>query len=113
VVTGLPTSGVTIKSVTLNGVSHTFPSDIDVVLQSPNGTYVVLMSDAGSGTDIVNVNNQFQDGAPAINKTVNQTGILRLTNVEATDVYPQPGEIIKQAPQTFPSFLADFVHKGV
>jgi hypothetical protein len=44
VVSGVPI-GAILKSVTLNGLTHTFPADIDMVLQSPTNTNVILMSD--------------------------------------------------------------------
>jgi subtilisin-like proprotein convertase family protein len=47
VVSGLP-NGVTDVNVTLNGFTHTFPDDIDVMLVGPAGQHVILLSDAGS-----------------------------------------------------------------
>src|SRR5205823_2927144 len=41
--------------VSLSNVSHTFPDDIDVLLVGPQGQNLILMSDVGGGTDIVNV----------------------------------------------------------
>jgi subtilisin-like proprotein convertase family protein len=41
--------------VVLDGLSHTFPDDLDVLLVSPAGTKVILHSDAGGGTDVSNV----------------------------------------------------------
>jgi len=41
-------------TVTLSGVSHTNPDDIDMVLEGPDGTKVTLMSDAGGQFDLVN-----------------------------------------------------------
>jgi len=111
-VTGVPSTAV-VSSVTLNGVSHTFPSDIDILLQSPNGTNVVLMSDAGSGTDIVNVNYTFQDGAPAMTTTVNPTGTYSPTNVGATDTYAAPGPgSVTQATPLLSLFTPGLVHNG-
>ncbi|MEO8589683.1 MAG: hypothetical protein ABI432_09965, partial [Flavobacteriales bacterium] len=56
VVSGLPTSGATVASVSINGVTHSNPDDIDMVLRSPTGTYVVVMSDVG-GTGNIAGNN--------------------------------------------------------
>jgi len=36
--------------VTLFGLSHTFPDDLDIVLVGPDGTALKLMSDSGGGT---------------------------------------------------------------
>jgi subtilisin-like proprotein convertase family protein len=57
---------VTKVTVTLNGLNHTFPDDIDMLLVGPDGQSVLLMSDAGGSTDIVNSNITFDDTAAAI-----------------------------------------------
>ncbi len=91
-VTGLPTTGVTIKSVTINGFSHTFPGDLDIVLQSPTGTNVILMSDRGSGDDINNISLTFDDAAAALVPAAAITGgTYRPTNTAGPDVWPAPG----------------------
>ena len=46
---------VTDVQVTLNGVYHTRPSDLDVLLVAPDGTSVALMSDACGDVDAVNL----------------------------------------------------------
>ena len=48
------TGPVTEAQVTLNGVSHTRPRDLDVLLIAPDGTKVPLMSDACGDDDAVN-----------------------------------------------------------
>ncbi len=50
-------------TVSLNNYNHTFPDDIDVLLVSPAGQKVILMSDAGGSTDAVGVNLTFDDAA--------------------------------------------------
>ena len=52
-------------SVTLNGFSHTFPDDVDVVVVGPQGQRVVFMADAGGGGDITNRTFTFDDYAAA------------------------------------------------
>lgn len=37
-------------TVTLNGLAHEFPDDLDILLVAPNGQSVLLMSDAGGGS---------------------------------------------------------------
>lgn len=80
-VTGIPTTGVTVASVVVNGMSHTFPGDIDMWLQGPGGQIVMLMSDAGGGTDIVNVNYTFQDGSPLMTTGLNAAGTYGPTDL--------------------------------
>src|SRR5438552_3346165 len=41
-------------TVTLAGVSHGYPDDIDMILQAPDGTLTMLMSDAGGQFDLAN-----------------------------------------------------------
>ncbi|HZW05493.1 MAG TPA: hypothetical protein VFF65_00090 [Phycisphaerales bacterium] len=60
---GGPVTGAT---VTLHGLTHTFPADLDILLVGPAGQTVMLASDQGGGTDVVLVNLTFQDGAPAL-----------------------------------------------
>ncbi|MDB6059165.1 MAG: hypothetical protein JWO95_3009 [Verrucomicrobiales bacterium] len=51
--------------VGLLGFSHTYPSDVCILLQSPSGKTTPLMIDAGGGRDfpVQNVNLLFDDGA--------------------------------------------------
>jgi len=53
-------------TVTFNGLNHTFPDDMDILLVSPGGQAVMLMSDAGGATDIVNATITFDDTAAEI-----------------------------------------------
>lgn len=60
------TGTVTHVRVSINNLSHTFPEDIDILLTSPSGQAVMLMSDAGSGTDVSGVNVVFDDCSPRV-----------------------------------------------
>lgn len=57
------TGNVTDVDVTLTGVTHTNPDDIDVLLVGPIGQNVRLMSDTGGGNPISNVNLTLDDEA--------------------------------------------------
>lgn len=85
-------SGVagTVKSVrvSLNGLSHTFPSDIDILLVGPGGQQVILLSDAGGGTDIVGVNLTLDDAAPTVVPATVVSGTFRPTNLGGGDSFP-------------------------
>lgn len=63
-VTGMPgvVRGV---GVTLHGLHHAFPDDIDVLLVGPGGQCALLMSDAGGGTDVTNLTLTLDPGAAA------------------------------------------------
>ncbi len=81
----------TVSKVTaqLINYNHTFPSDVDVLLVGPGGQKMLLMSDAGGGTDAVNVNLTFDDAAADIGATV-VSGTFRPTNIGAGDLFPAP-----------------------
>lgn len=50
-------------TVTLNGVTHSFPRDIGVLLVGPTGTKSVVMSGVGGGNSITNLTLTFDDAA--------------------------------------------------
>ncbi|MGH9903539.1 MAG: proprotein convertase P-domain-containing protein, partial [Pyrinomonadaceae bacterium] len=77
-------------TVTLTGIEHTFPSDIDVLLVGPQGQKMILMSDAGGGTDINNVTLTFDDAAAAALPATLVSGTFRPTNVGTGDTFPAP-----------------------
>jgi subtilisin-like proprotein convertase family protein len=60
-VSGLPSRGITDLNVSLNGISHTYPDDLDILLVGPSGQKVMLMSDAGGDPNLSNVNLIFDD----------------------------------------------------
>jgi hypothetical protein len=65
VVAGLPT-GATVNSVNINGFSHTWAGDVNMVLQHPNGTTnVILMANSIADPLIAvsNINLKFDDAA--------------------------------------------------
>jgi subtilisin-like proprotein convertase family protein len=92
-VTGLPTTGASVTSVVINGINHTWSDDIDIVLQSPTGQNVVLMSDVGGAAILTNATYTFSDAAPAtMNLTAgNNTGSYIPTNGPPADNWPAPG----------------------
>jgi subtilisin-like proprotein convertase family protein len=105
---GLPATGVTVSSVTLSGVTHTFPADIDIVLQSPSGQNVILMSDVGGGNSITGLNYTFDDAATALMTTgFNSSGLYKGTNLGTTaDNFAAPGP--GSLPTTTPTALSTF-----
>jgi uncharacterized repeat protein (TIGR01451 family) len=57
-------SGTILKAtITLSNVSHTFPDDFDILLVSPSGNKVLLVSDVGGGFAINGVNITLDDNA--------------------------------------------------
>ena len=59
-------SGVAEKvTLTLHGLTHGWPDDLDVLLVGPGGQSVLLMSDAGGGNSLAGVDLALDDDAPA------------------------------------------------
>jgi uncharacterized repeat protein (TIGR01451 family) len=61
-VTGL-VGRVSKATVTLNGFTHKFPHDVDIVLVSPSGTNVLVMSHTGGGHAVTDLTLTFDDAA--------------------------------------------------
>ncbi|MBK8022713.1 MAG: matrixin family metalloprotease [Chloroflexi bacterium] len=90
VVSGLETS-ITDVNVTLSGLYHTWPEDMDILLVSPAGQKVILMSDACGGFDLWNVSLTFdQSAASAINDTICGSGSYRPADYEPGETLPCP-----------------------
>src|SRR5207237_565165 len=79
--------------VTLNGLSHTYPDDIDILLVGPGGQSVMLMSDAGGDIDGNNVTLTFDSAASASlpDSGPISSGTYRPTNYEDSDWFFAPG----------------------
>lgn len=90
VVSGMSGAVVNV-TVTLYNLSHTWPSDVDMLLVSPSGAKFILCSDTGSGTDWVNDTITLSDSAGALMGTAyNGTGTYRPTNYGANDPFAAP-----------------------
>lgn len=74
--------GITDINVSLLGLSHTFPDDLDVLLVSPTGLTCMIMSDCGGGTDAVNIDLLLDDEASTLlpDATALATGSYRPNN---------------------------------
>src|SRR5207244_9043406 len=69
---------------------HTFPADLDILLVSPQGQAVMLMSDAGGNESISNVKLTFDDdaGLSLPSSLSIFTGTYRPTDYEPGDTMP-------------------------
>ena len=92
VVAGAPTTigGLT---VTINNFNHTFPGDVDLLLVSPTGRKMIVMSDVGGGVPgAVNLNFTLDDAAvstlPSAPPLV--SGTFLPTNFGTGDAFPAP-----------------------
>src|ERR1051325_10168587 len=80
--------GVTAR---LRGFSHNWPTDVDVLLVGPNGTNIVLMSDAGGSNAVANVTLTFSAAAAnSVAATTLTSGTYLPTNYSPPDSFPSP-----------------------
>jgi uncharacterized repeat protein (TIGR01451 family) len=86
-------TGVVSKTVVaLHDLTHTFPSDINVLLVSPAGGEVLLMSHAGGGYGLTDVTLVFADSADNVlpdGSRIN-TGLYRPSAYGTTPAFPNP-----------------------
>jgi subtilisin-like proprotein convertase family protein len=82
-------------NLTITGFSHNAPSDVDILLVSPNGKGVVVFSDSGFGTTS-NVNLTFDDAAASTIPTTIVSGTYKPTDNEGEgngDTFPAPAPL--------------------
>lgn len=79
-------------TVTLHGLGHSWPADLDVVLVGPQGQAVTLLSDAGGGLNVTNLTLTFDDAAtnPLPRGGLLTSGTWRPTDYEADASLPEP-----------------------
>jgi subtilisin-like proprotein convertase family protein len=80
-------------TVTLSGLQHTFPDDVDILLVGPQGQKVELMSDAGGNRSISNAELSFDDDAPSYLPDFGTitSGTYKPSNFfEQSDAFPVP-----------------------
>lgn len=80
-------------TATLRGLSHTYPDDVDVLLVSPGGQKVMLMSDAGGDVGVTGVTLTFDDTAGSA--VTDGSGLVsgnsyKPADYEATDTMTSP-----------------------
>lgn len=99
------TGVVTKVTVTLNGFSHTFPDDVDIMLIAPNGTNAIILSDVGGEFTTENVNISLDDAAAAAlpDESPISSGTYRPTDFESNDLFvsPAPSTSANTALSTF------------
>jgi len=88
---------VSSMTVTLRGITHNYPADIDVLLASPTGQKAVIFSDVGGGNSLNNVTVSLADtAASSLSATARITaGTYKPTNIEPgehgeLDSFPAP-----------------------
>ncbi len=103
------TGAISNLKVTLTGFSHTTPQDVDILLVSPNGRGLILLSDAGGTTAASGANLTFDDAAAAAITTV-VSGTFKPTDVdvEIFDTFPAPAPLRPYIRSTFNNQLSNF-----
>jgi subtilisin-like proprotein convertase family protein len=79
-------------NVSIFGLTHTFPDDLDILLVGPGGQKVLLMSDTGGTGDLSGVNLTFdQDASQSLPLNLQiSSGSFQPTNDGAGDTFPAP-----------------------
>ena len=79
-------------SLTLTNFSHSSPDDVDILLVSPSGRAVVVMSDVGGSTAVNNLNLVIDDFAPSPlpDNAPLASGIFRPADAEPGESFPAP-----------------------
>ncbi len=94
-------SGVISKAVVkLNGLNHTYPDDLDILLVAPNGQKILLMSDAGGSYDVLNVNLTFDSTVTTelLNYRQIFSGVYMPSNFESIiDTFSAPAPVAPYA----------------
>src|SRR4051812_37494607 len=108
-VSGLGTQ-ITAISVTLDGFSHAYPADVDILLVGPNGQNVMLMSDVGTFFPVSNLTFTFDNSsANAMPGSLQlMSGIYAPTNFDPTgnvDGFPAPAPLVGPYGGSFAPFI--------
>ena len=78
-------------NVRLNDLTHTFPSDVQVLLVGPDGQTAIVMAVVGGAADVSGVSLRLDDEATAaLPETTLQTGTFRPTNVSGNAIALKP-----------------------
>ncbi len=80
-VSGLQGS-ITDVNLRLTGISHTFPDDMDVILESPTGQTAMIMSDVGSGVSSQTSGTKQSYPADGITLTLDDQASRSLSNTD-------------------------------
>ena len=77
-------------AVQLSGLTHTYPSDLDVLLVGPAGQRVMLLSDVGGSGNVAGLDLVVDDGGAAPSATQLVPGIFAPTDLSPGDVMSVP-----------------------
>jgi uncharacterized repeat protein (TIGR01451 family) len=82
-------------AVTLNNFTHTYAADMDILLVSPSGQAVMLMSDAGGANRLDHASIGFSDAGPKFlpEGSAMSSGVYRPTDYSPDDNMPVPAPL--------------------
>ena len=85
-------STITKVTVTLTGLTHTYPDDVGILLVGPAGQKVLVMANAGGSTDVAGVNLTFDDAATSNlpDATAITSGTFAPTSFGTTPAFTAP-----------------------
>jgi subtilisin-like proprotein convertase family protein len=93
------TGSVSDVNVTIDGLSHTWPDDIGLLLVSPAGQSTILMADSGGSADVSGITLVFDDAASG--------GLPDESQIASGTYKPSVGSAVANqgcsAPQSFPT----------
>ena len=99
------TGVITDINVTLFGINHYYPDDLDILLKSPSGHAVLLMSDACGANLMLGVNLTFDDEAPTF---LSNSGACYSGSYKPTDYTDTPNSFPPPAPNVYSFALSAF-----
>ena len=84
------TGAITDINVTLTNINHLNPDDLDIMLIGPSGKRILLLSDAGGTTDVINQTLTFDDAGAAVVPDAGPlvTATVRPTNFGTGETLP-------------------------
>ena len=93
-------------TVSLKGIQHSWPDDIDVALVGPNGACSLIMSDVGGDQALTGVDVTLYDAAAVAlpDSTAITAGTYRPTNFGSVDGFPAPGPATDSCSSTLQHF---------
>ncbi len=83
-------------TLTLTGINHSFPDDIDMLLVGPQGQTATIFSDVGGGPDLLGPYTiTLDDNAPLSmpDSGTLVSGTFKPTNIGAADTFPAPAPV--------------------
>lgn len=85
-------TNITTVDVQLNGLNHTYPDDLDLLLVGPTGAKLVIQSDIGGGADVTALSYVISDGGSTLLPDGGPlvAGTFKPSNVSTGDAFAVP-----------------------